>query len=175
MAGRIVRDDIEMLRQRGKLVEIAGDYTKMQRSGARWKGRCPFHTEKTPSFTVDPDRNLYHCFGCGVGGDIYDFLMRAEGLDFNEAVEHLARRLGVQVRYEELSAGRQRTLGLVFNGDDRPLAGYSGSYYRTDPVPAAPGSRWCSRITRLWVSRCGARAFARWRWWTPPAAPAWTS
>ena len=111
MAGRIVREDIERLRESARLVDVAGDYTKMQRAGARWKGRCPFHDEKTPSFTVEPSRNLYHCFGCGKGGDIFDFLQSIEGIDFVEAVEHLARRMGVTLRYEQLSAGQQRALG----------------------------------------------------------------
>ncbi|MDX1511668.1 MAG: DNA primase [Nitriliruptorales bacterium] len=111
MAGRIVREDIERLRETARLVDIAGDYTRMQPAGGRWKGRCPFHDEKTPSFTVEPSRNLYHCFGCGKGGDIFDFLQSIEGIDFVEAVEHLARRMGVTLRYEQLSAGQQRALG----------------------------------------------------------------
>lgn len=111
LAGRIVREDIERLRESARLTDIAGDYTRMQRAGGRWKGRCPFHDEKTPSFTVDPARNLYHCFGCGKGGDIYDFLQSIEGIDFVEAVEHLARRMGTTLRYEQLSASQQRALG----------------------------------------------------------------
>ncbi|MDX1660104.1 MAG: CHC2 zinc finger domain-containing protein, partial [Nitriliruptorales bacterium] len=80
MAGRIRRDDIEALRERADIVDVVSDHTKLQRAGSRWKGLCPFHSEKTPSFTVDPAKNLFHCFGCNEGGDIYHFLMKIEGL-----------------------------------------------------------------------------------------------
>ncbi len=111
MAGRILKDDIETLRRQADIVTVVGDYTTLKRAGRSFKGLCPFHTERTPSFTVTPDGNFYHCFGCDASGDIYDFLMRIEGLEFPEAVEALARRSGFPLRYEELSAREQRALG----------------------------------------------------------------
>ncbi len=111
MAGRIVKDDIETLRRQADIVVVVGDYTTLKRAGRSFKGLCPFHTEKTPSFTVTPDGNFYHCFGCDESGDIYDFLMRIEGLEFPEAVEALARRTGFSLRYEELSARERRAIG----------------------------------------------------------------
>lgn len=111
MAGRIVKDDIDALRERADIVAVVSDHTKLKKAGQRWKGLCPFHSERTPSFTVDPGNNLYYCFGCSMGGDIYDFLMKVEGLDFVEAVESLARRTGFQLRYEEMSAREKRALG----------------------------------------------------------------
>lgn len=111
MAGRIRREDIDTLRQRASIVDIVGDHTSLKRAGARMKGLCPFHSERTPSFTVNPADNLYFCFGCGAGGDIYKFLMDIEGLEFTEAVEQLARRTGYTIRYEEMSAGERRALG----------------------------------------------------------------
>jgi DNA primase len=111
VAGRIVKDDIETLRQQADIVAIVGDYTTLKRAGRSYKGLCPFHTERTPSFTVTPDGNFYHCFGCQASGDIYDFLMRIEGLAFPEAVEALARRSGFALRYEQLSAREQRAIG----------------------------------------------------------------
>ncbi|MDX1619912.1 MAG: DNA primase [Nitriliruptorales bacterium] len=111
MAGRIRRDDIETLRERADIVDVVSDHTKLTRAGSRWKGLCPFHSEKTPSFHVDPARNLFHCFGCNEGGDIYHFLMKIEGLDFTEAVEQLARRTNFTLHYEELTAGQKRALG----------------------------------------------------------------
>ncbi len=111
MAGRILKDDIDALRERADIVAIVGDHTKLKKAGQRWKGLCPFHSEKTPSFTVDAGNNLYYCFGCNEGGDLYDFLMKVEGLDFVEAVEQLARRTGFTLRYEEMSAGQKRALG----------------------------------------------------------------
>lgn len=111
MAGRIVKDDIDALRRQADIVAIVGDYTTLKRAGRSFKGLCPFHTEKTPSFTVTPDGNFFHCFGCDASGDIYDFLMRIEGLEFPEAVEAIARRSGVQLRYEQLSSRERRAVG----------------------------------------------------------------
>ena len=90
---------------------VVNDHTNLKRAGQRYKGLCPFHDENTPSFTVDPARNLFHCFGCGEGGDIYTFLMKVGGLEFTEAVEQLARRQGYELHYEEMSAGQRRALG----------------------------------------------------------------
>lgn len=111
MAGRIVKDDIEDLRRQADIIAVVGDYTTLKRAGKSHKGLCPFHTERTPSFTVTQDGNFFHCFGCGVSGDIYDFLMRIEGLEFPEAVEALARRTGFRLRYEQMTAREQREVG----------------------------------------------------------------
>ncbi len=111
MAGRILKDDIDALRTQADIVAVVGEYTTLKRAGRSYKGLCPFHTEKTPSFTVTPDGNFFNCFGCGESGDIYDFLMRLEGLEFPEAVESLARRTGFQLRYEQMSARERRALG----------------------------------------------------------------
>lgn len=111
MAGRIVEEDIEALKRRADIVDIVSDHTQLKRSGSRWKGLCPFHDERTPSFHVDPGNGYYHCFGCNAGGDVYTFLEEIEGLNFVEAVEHLARRTGYQLRYEELTPGQKRALG----------------------------------------------------------------
>ncbi len=111
MAGRIVKEDIDALREQADILAVVGDYTTLKRAGRSFKGLCPFHTEKTPSFTVTPAGNFYNCFGCGVSGDLYDFLMRIEGVDFPEAVEALARRSGFTLRYEQMSAREQRAVG----------------------------------------------------------------
>jgi DNA primase len=111
VAGRIVKDDIEALRRQADIVAVVGDYTSLKRAGASYKGLCPFHNERTPSFTVKPGDNLFHCFGCDASGDIYAFLMLIEGLEFPEAVEALARRTGVTLRYEELSARERQAVG----------------------------------------------------------------
>ena len=111
MAGRILKEDIDALRQQADIVAVIGDYTTLRRAGRSFKGLCPFHTERTPSFTCTPDGNYFHCFGCGASGDIYDFLQRVEGLDFPEAVETLARRTGFPLRYEQLSNRERRAIG----------------------------------------------------------------
>lgn len=111
MPGRIRQQDIQTLRERADIGEVIGAHTTLKRAGGKLKGLCPFHQEKTPSFTVDQGRGLYHCFGCGAGGDIYKFLMELEGFDFTEAVEQLARRVGYTLTYEDLTAGQRRALG----------------------------------------------------------------
>ena len=86
---------IDQVRQASSIVEIASQYTTLKRRGRKWVGLCPFHTEKTPSFTVDDEKQLYHCFGCGVGGDIFSLVMERENLTFPEALKHLAEKYHV--------------------------------------------------------------------------------
>ncbi len=86
---------IDQVRQASSIVEIASQYTTLQRRGRKCVGLCPFHTEKTPSFTVDEEKQLYHCFGCGVGGDVFSLVMEKENLTFPEALKNLAERYHV--------------------------------------------------------------------------------
>ena len=85
------------LRSASDIVEVIGEHTKLKKAGRSWKGLCPFHSERTPSFTVDRDKGLYHCFGCGAGGDVIHFVRQIDRLDFPEAVEALAGRFGVTI------------------------------------------------------------------------------
>jgi DNA primase len=101
MAGRIRDADIALVRERSTITEVVGAYVQLRPAGAgRLKGLCPFHEEKTPSFSINPTAGLYHCFGCGVGGDVIRFLRDIENLTFVEAVERLAARAGVELTYE---------------------------------------------------------------------------
>jgi len=86
------------------MVEIVGQYTELRKAGANYSGRCPFHEERTPSFSVNPAEKLYYCFGCGAGGNLFGFVQAKENLDFAGAVEHLADRYGIALEYEESSA-----------------------------------------------------------------------
>jgi len=86
---------IDQIRGVAALVDIASQYTALKKRGAKFVGLCPFHVEKTPSFTVDPDKQLYHCFGCGVGGDIFTLVMEKENLTFPEALKHLAQKYNI--------------------------------------------------------------------------------
>ncbi|MDR7602786.1 MAG: DNA primase, partial [Armatimonadota bacterium] len=95
----------EQIRSRVDLVELASAYVSLRRSGRRYVGLCPFHSEKTPSFTVDRERGLFYCFGCGAGGDIFDFFMRAEGVSFGEALRELSRRAGVPLEARPSAQG----------------------------------------------------------------------
>ena len=110
---KINEQDIDTLRERAHLVDIISGYTTLKRSGGHtFKGLCPFHSEKTPSFTVDSAKGLYHCFGCGAGGDAYRFIEQIENLDFPAAVEWLARREGFELRYEEMRPGDKKAAAL---------------------------------------------------------------
>ncbi|KWV30577.1 DNA primase [Micromonospora rifamycinica] len=102
MAGRIRDEDIALVRERTSIAEVISDTVTLKSAGGgNLKGLCPFHDEKSPSFNVSPARNVFYCFGCGVGGDAIKFLMDAEHLSFIESVERLADRAGIQLRYVE--------------------------------------------------------------------------
>ncbi len=94
-------ESLERLKQTADIVEVISAHTDLRRQGARWVGLCPFHEERTPSFSVDAQEKLYHCFGCGVGGDVIKFVEEKEGLGFTEAVELLADRYGVELEREQ--------------------------------------------------------------------------
>ena len=102
MAGLIKDEDIQLVRERARIDEVVEQYVTLRNAGGgSRKGLCPFHDEKSPSFNVRPAQGYYHCFGCGAGGDSIKFLMEIEGLTFVEAVERLASKYGIQLRYEE--------------------------------------------------------------------------
>jgi DNA primase len=110
---KINEEDIEALRERADIVEVVSGYSRLKKAGVNThKGLCPFHSEKTPSFTVDSAKGLWHCFGCGEGGNIYHFVQKIENLPFPEAVEWLAKRTGFQLRYEEMRPGERQAAGM---------------------------------------------------------------
>lgn len=104
----IDRDFVDTVRQTVDLVEVVSEHVSLRRQGARYVGLCPFHDERTPSFSVSPDRQLYYCFGCGAGGDAFSFVMKIEGFDFPEAVRALAARAGLEVPAETDPAAARR-------------------------------------------------------------------
>jgi DNA primase len=106
VAGRIRDEDIATIREKARIDEIVGEYVALRNAGGgSLKGLCPFHDEKTPSFHVTPARGMYFCFGCSQGGDVIRFVEKVEHLSFTEAVERLAVKIGLQLRYEEARAG----------------------------------------------------------------------
>ncbi|MDT7667928.1 MAG: primase, partial [Pseudonocardiales bacterium] len=112
MAGRIRDADIAQVRERARIDEVVGEYVALRRAGAgSLKGLCPFHDEKSPSFNVRPTHGTFHCFGCGEGGSVIDFVMKIEHLGFVEAVERLADQVGVRLTYEGGGASVQREKG----------------------------------------------------------------
>ena len=143
--GRIRAADIALVRERSKIDEIVGEHLQLKRAGGgSLKGLCPFHDEKSPSFHVTPSRNLWHCFGCNSGGDVITFVQQIDHLSFSEAVERLAARANVELRYED--------------DGGRPTGG---------PDRAAVGQR-----ARLVAANAAAAAFYAEQLRTPDAAPA---
>lgn len=124
----ISEESLERLKQSVDIVEVISAHTDLRRQGVRWVGLCPFHEERTPSFSVDAQEKLYHCFGCGVGGDTIKFVEEKEGLGFAEAVELLAERYGVEIQREqedpraEARRKQRRRLGELL---DRTAAFYA--------------------------------------------------
>ncbi len=94
---RIPDATVDEIRDRSNIVDLIGRFVSLKRAGSNYKGLCPFHEEKTPSFNVNPDRQIFHCFGCGEGGNVFTFLMRRENLTFPEAARTLARECGVDI------------------------------------------------------------------------------
>src|ERR1700744_506886 len=112
MAGRIRDEDIALVRERSAVEEVVGEYLQLRSAGGgSLKGLCPFHDEKTPSFNVTPSRGLWYCFSCTEGGDVIKFVQRIDSLGFAEAVERLAARAGIELRYEQGGhvPGREQT------------------------------------------------------------------
>ncbi|HEX2902927.1 MAG TPA: DNA primase [Jatrophihabitans sp.] len=102
MAGRIRDEDIAAVREKASIADVIGEHVQLRNSGGgNLMGICPFHDEKSPSLSVSPARNLFHCFGCGAGGDVITFVERIDHLSFGEAIERLAARSGIQLRYTE--------------------------------------------------------------------------
>ena len=96
-------DIIEEVRMKNDIVDVISQYVKLTRRGSSYFGLCPFHNEKTPSFSVTPSKQMYYCFGCGAGGNVYNFIMEYENYSFGEALSHLADRAGVELPKIEYS------------------------------------------------------------------------
>ena len=102
----ILMDEIEQIKERLDIAEVVGSYLTLKRAGANLKGPCPFHNEKTPSFMVNPERQIFKCFGCGEGGDIFTFIEKIEGVDFYNSLKILADRAGVKLTSRAVKRGQ---------------------------------------------------------------------
>ena len=112
MAGRIRDEDVRAVRDASAIADVIGEYLQLRTAGGgNLKGLCPFHDERSPSFNVTPARGMYYCFGCGEGGDVITFITKVEGLSFNEAVERLAKRARIELRYVEGAYYNKRVEG----------------------------------------------------------------
>ncbi len=109
-------DDAELVKSKVDIVEVISSYIPLKKAGRNLSGLCPFHGEKTPSFMVSGERQVFKCFGCGEGGDVFTFLEKMEGWDFREVLEELAKRTGVRLKaFRGSDEGKQKEKILVIN------------------------------------------------------------
>ena len=99
---------IEEVRSRNDIVDVISGYVRLQKKGSTYFGLCPFHNEKTPSFSVSPAKQMYYCFGCGAGGNVITFIMQYENYTFQEALQMLADRAGIDLPKQELTAEQRK-------------------------------------------------------------------
>jgi DNA primase len=150
MRGRIPEQTLTEVRDRANIVEIVGAYVGLKRVGRNQVGLCPFHAEKSPSFTVNDERGIFHCFGCGAGGNVFTFLMKLENATFPEVVERLARRYGITLpeRGEDDPAIRHRE--ALFQLNDKAAKFFQRYLWDAAEAEAARaylGERGISRTT----------------------------
>lgn len=125
---------IEEVRQNNDIVDIISQYVHLKRSGRNFFGLCPFHNEKSPSFSVSPDKQIFHCFGCGVGGNVFTFLIKIEGINFVEAVQTLAERSNIQLPTLEnnTDAGKEELKAKVFKVNEFTAQYYHENLYKPE-------------------------------------------
>src|SRR3989344_1069975 len=95
-------DQITQIKQKLDIVSLVGSYVSLKKSGSSYKGLCPFHSEKSPSFMVSPELQIFKCFGCSASGDIFEFVQKIEGVDFHTALEQLAEKAGVKLERQQI-------------------------------------------------------------------------
>ncbi|MEM7340629.1 MAG: DNA primase [Actinomycetota bacterium] len=136
----IVDEDVVRVRESTDVVAVISEYTQLRKSGLRFQGLCPFHSERTGSFSVNADEGLYHCFGCGVGGDIITFVREKEQLDFVSAVEWLAAKANITLRYTDSGQGEERKRKTVLTDAlERAVEWYHSRLLSSDDAGPARG------------------------------------
>jgi len=152
---RISEDTIAQVAAANDVVEVIGSYLQLKRAGSSWRGLCPFHQEKTPSFHVNPARQSFHCFGCGAGGSVFRFVMDYEHVEFPEAVQRLARRAGIAIQEESsediakrglrdrlLALHREAAAWYHANLMKRAIGGPAREYLRDRGITSDVAARW---------------------------------
>jgi len=151
----------EEIRRRTDIIAMVSAHVTLKKSGRRYRGLCPFHQEKTPSFHVDPERGLFHCFGCGAGGDVFDFAMRSANLTFMEAAQELGRRAGVEVETSPDAAERASEREQILRALDA-----ARGYFRASLASAG-------RKARAYLERRGVSEEIAGRFHLGYAPPGW--
>ncbi|BDZ46669.1 hypothetical protein GCM10025866_25780 [Naasia aerilata] len=157
MAGRILKSDIDEVRARVNLGDVIGDYVSLKSAGVgSLKGLCPFHDERSPSFHVRPQVGMYHCFGCGEGGDVYTFLQKMDHVTFAEAVERMAAKVGYTLHYEDGGSAAQESGNRARLLAANRAAG-SSSWSASRPRARIPaGASWASAASTVRPPRTSA-------------------
>jgi len=127
---------IEQVRSSTDMLELVSQYVPLKRAGKNFKGLCPFHAEKTPSFNVSPEREIFHCFGCGQGGDAFKFLMLYEKMSFTEAVTQLASRAGISIPRQHASGPEDRERTLLLQIHEESARFFQNSLMKNPPALA---------------------------------------
>lgn len=152
----IAEEKIVEIRERASIVEVISDHLTLRKAGRNYLGICPFHAEKTPSFTVNEEKGIFHCFGCGVGGNVFHFLMRYDQLTFPEAVERVAKRYGIPVeRQERPGAPREaEERETLYRVNERAAA-----YYHQTLFAHAEGKKGLAYLRAREIEEGSARRF----------------
>jgi len=151
LAALIPEDKISEIKNAADIVDIVSETVLLKKAGKNFIGLCPFHSEKTPSFTVSPDKQIFHCFGCSAGGNVFSFLMRQEGMSFPEAARHLARRYGIDIPEGRLSPEQRKRMsereGLL------DLNRRAMEYFHQTLVNSAAGDKARSYLSKRGISQ----------------------
>ena len=129
---------IDEIKSSNDIVDTISQYVTLKRSGRNFFGLCPFHKEKSPSFSVSPDKQIFHCFGCGVGGNVIHFVSKIENLDFRETLEFLAERSGIELPKNEDQGFNQRQAlkDKVYKINEEAAKFYHENLYKPTSKPA---------------------------------------
>ena len=107
MKGYIPQEKIGEIKSRVNIVDLVSEYVTLKKAGRNFVGLCPFHKEKTPSFSVNPEKQIFYCFGCGEGGDIFAFLMKINGASFAESARYLANKAGIEIPVRKMTSAER--------------------------------------------------------------------
>jgi len=128
----IPEDLIERIKEKIDIVDVISEYVALKPSGENYKGLCPFHTEKTPSFVVSPKKDIFHCFGCGAGGNVFSFIMKIRGLTFPEAVEYLAEKVGISIKSYAEKSGDQASSKVIYRINEIAMEVFRGKLFNPE-------------------------------------------